>query len=163
MILDLPVELKILVSDDEDHVEASAASACRAQLQQLATISCQTRSTSQAGLAASTRQLRSYRLRRDAAGASWPVLCRWSRWYGCGGDYADNFCMRCKKVLFRRINGVNETSKRPRREVLGGAKRWLCVHGSDQSGLCAKRQTLVVKEVVTSLKVPVFALSNRNE
>jgi hypothetical protein len=69
--------------------------------------------------------------------------------------------MLCKKVRFRRINGVNKTSKRPRREVLGGAKRWMCVHGSEQSGPCAKRQTLVVKEAVTAVKVPVSALTNR--
>ena len=68
--------------------------------------------------------------------------------------------MLCKKIRFRRINGVNKRSKRPRREILGGAKRWMCVHDSEQSGLCAKRQTLVVKEVVTPVKVPVSALTN---
>lgn len=78
------------------------------------------------------------------------------------GDYGGDLCMLCKKVRFRRINGVNKMSKRPRREVLGGAKRWMCIHDSEESGLCAKRQTLVVNEVVTSVKVSVSAPTNRS-
>jgi hypothetical protein len=68
----------------------------------------------------------------------------------------------CKMVRFRRINGVSKSRKSLRREVLGGAKRWMCDGDFEQSGLCAKRQTLVVKEVVTSVKVPLSALTNRS-
>ena len=47
-------------------------------------------------------------------------------------------------------------------EVLGGAKRWMCIHGFEQGGLCSRRQTLVMEEVVTSVKVSVSALTNRS-
>ena len=50
-----------------------------------------------------------------------------------GGNYADHVC---KKALFRSINGVNERSKKPRKEVLGGAKHWMYVHRCCRIGLC---------------------------
>lgn len=58
----------------------------------------------------------------------WSLLATQTTNVSACGNYPDNHCILCKKLRFRRINKVIKRGKRPRKELLGGVKRWLYVH-----------------------------------